>query len=221
MKNTFAPFTLLSVLLVAVCALPAVGQVYSVDYLGYGWEQAVPVKAAGDELRILSVADNVDPAFGVDLGTEELTLYVYGLISQGPVDFYGNTMVNYTGGYLEIYQDGGQNADWGINPPNPTAPGTFVDGSLFFAGSFTAFTMFFDPSGSYGSFEGTLDGIGGSIIADVCSNCVYTWGGAFTMDAGAQIPEGYDLQIDGVFEIDSAVPSEPTSWGAVKALFSN
>ncbi|MFH2051850.1 MAG: hypothetical protein ABIK96_05210 [bacterium] len=222
MKRAFVPKVLVGALLPALFAVPALGQVYSVDYLGYAWETGgILPSDAGDELVIVSVADYVDPAFGVDLGIDELTFHVYGLVSGGETDFLGNTMINYAGGYLEIYQDPSRNADWGVNPPNATAPGSFTEGSLFFRGAFTAFTLFFDPSGSYGSFEGTLDGLAGSIIDDVCSDCVYTWGGAFTLDAGAQIPQGYDLQIDGVFEIDAAVSSESASWGSVKALFNN
>lgn len=219
MKKTFTPCALVSLLLAFVLAVPALGQVYSVDYLGYGWEQGGPLKAAGDELIITATSTYVHPAFGVDLGTEELTFYVSSLISNGPTDFFGNTQINYTGGILEIYQDPLMNADWGVNPPNATSPGSFQEGSLFFAGAFTAFTMYFDPSGSYGSFEGTLDGVAGSIIDGVCSDCVYTWGGAFQTGSGAQIPEGYWIQVDGVFEIDAAVSSEAASWGSVKALF--
>ena len=36
---------------------------------------------------------------------------------------------------------------------------------------------------------------------------------------GKTIPDGYDLQVDGVFEIEEAVSTEETSWGSVKALF--
>lgn len=219
MKKTFTPCALVSLLLAFVLAVPALGQVYSVDYLGYGWEQGGPLKAAGDELIITATSTYVHPAFGVDLGTEELTFHVSGLISNGPMDFMGSTMTNYTGGILEIYQDPLMNAAWGVNPPNATSPGSFQEGSLFFAGAFTAFTMFFDPSGSFGSFEGTLDGVAGSIIDGVCSDCVYTWGGAFQTGSGAQVPEGYWIQVDGVFEIDAAVSSEAASWGSVKALF--
>ncbi len=205
---------------VVLGAIPALAQVYTVDYFGYGWEQASgPLKAAGDELIITCVADAIDPAFGVDLGTEEVTLYIHGLISNGPVDGGGYTIVNYSGGVMDIFEDPSMNADWGINPPNAVSPTTFTEGSLFFSGAFTSFTMYYDASGAYGSFEGNLDGVGGSIIDQGCSNCVYTWGGAFTTAAGAQIPAGYDLQIDGVFEIDSAVETETTSWGSVKALF--
>ena len=219
MKNSIGPLLVAVLLLGTFGAAPALGQVYDVDYLGFGWEVGGPLKMVGDQLFITGAAVSVAPAFGVNLSVEELTFYVYGLISQGEVDFYGNTLINYSGGYMEIYQDPSRNADYGVFPPNMTSPATFTDGSLFFRGAFTSFTLFFDPSGSYGSFEGMLDGLGGSIIDDVCSQCVYTWGGAFTMDAGAQIPVGYDLQIDGLFEIDAAVPAEPSSWGSVKALF--
>ena len=204
----------------ALMTVPALGQVYAVDYLGYGWETGGMLPSnAGDELIITSVADDIDPAFGVDLNTEEVTLHIYGLISAGQQDMGGYYVVNYTGGTLDIFEDPAMNADWGTNPPNPTSPSTFSDGSLFFRGAFTSFTMYFDSSGASGSFEGNLDGIEGSIINEMCTNCVYTWGGSFSQESDAQIPAGYDLQIDGVFEIDSAVDAETASWGSVKALF--
>ena len=58
-------------------------------------------------------------------------------------------------------------------------------------------------------------------ICDGLADCAYTFGGAFSRDVGAQIPDGYDLQIDGTLEVDSAVPTTPTSFGAVKSLFRN
>ncbi|PJA77093.1 hypothetical protein CO151_00685 [bacterium CG_4_9_14_3_um_filter_65_15] len=220
MKRIWSPQLFVGALLFLAFAVPVSAQVYTVDYFGYGWEQAPgPVKAAGDELIITCTADNIDPAFGVDLGTEEVTLHIHGLISAGPVDMGGYLVVNYTGGFMEIYQDPGMNADWGVNPPNAVSPGTFSDGALFFAGQFTSFTMYFDSSGSTGSFSGNLDGLGGSILGSMCTNCVYTWGGVFTTAGSAQIPLGYDFQIDGVFEIDSAVDTETTSWGSLKSLF--
>ena len=212
---------LLALVLFAAVAAPAAGQIASIDYVGFGFETGgILPSDAGDELVLNCVADNADPVFGVDLLVDELTFHVYGLVSAGETPAGGYTMIQYSGGYLEIYQDSGQNADWGVNPPNPTAPATFTDGTLLFKGAFTAFTMFFAPGG-YGSFEGTLDGQAGTMINGGCTGCVYTWGGSFTQAAGAQIPSGYDLQIDGVFQIDAAVPSESASWGSVKALFHN
>lgn len=210
---------LLVLALVAGAAVPATAQIASIDYLGYGFETGgfLPSQA-GDELVLTCVADNVDPLFGVDLGSTELTFHVYGLVSAGEVDMGGYTMINYSGGTLDIYDDPAENAAWGVSPPNPTSPATFSDGTLFFRGNFTAFTLYMTAAG-YGSFEGNLDGVAGTMIDGNCSGCIYTWGGTFTQDAGAQIPSGYDMQVDGVFEIDSAVSSEAASWGSVKALF--
>lgn len=212
---------ILSLVLVAVFAVPAMGQVASIDYIGFGFETGgfFPSEP-GDQLVVTAIADNADAEFEVDLAMDELTFHVYGLISTGQTDMAGNTMINFTGGTLDIYQDGSQNADWGINPPNPTSPSTFNDGTLFFRGAFTAFTMYVTPDGN-GSFEGNLDAQAGTMIDGSCSGCVYTWGGSFTTAAGAQIPEGYDLQIDGVFQIDASVSNETSNWGSVKALFNN
>lgn len=206
--------------LILVFALPAYAQISQIDYIGYGWETSQPLKAVGDEFHFLGVADYVDPIFSVDLGVEELTLHAYGLLVASSVDLGGVQMVTYVGGYMEIYQDTSNNADWGINPPNATAPSSFADGTLFFAGEFTDMVMFFSPDGT-GTFEGNLDGISGTMIDTSCTGCVYTWGGAFDGSSGAQLIEGYSLQVDGVLEIDAAVSTDATTWDSVKALYSN
>lgn len=199
----------------------AFGQAPAIDYYGFAWEDGGFLPSnPGDVLSLTGVGTSADAIFGVDLGTEELTFYIYDLVSTGGFDIGGTTVISYVGGFLEIYRDGAENADWGTAPPNPTSPSTFTDGSLFFQGSFNDLTIFITDAG-YGSFEGTLDGLAGEMISEVCTGCAYSWGGSFTLDAGAQIPEGYDLQIDGVFEIEAAVPTESTSWGSMKALFRN
>ena len=202
-------------------AFPAYSQIHTIDYIGFGWETGgFPTSIPGDELSFTGLVDYLDPVFEVDLGVDQLTFYVYGLLSQGEVDMGYWTMANYVGGYIEIYQDSAHNADWGINPPNAVNPSTFVDGELFFAGEFTDFILFFTPDGN-GTFEGNIDGISGTMIDTSCTGCVYLWGGAFTWASGAQLLEGYDLQIDGALDVDAAVASEPTSWGSVKALYNN
>ena len=44
-------------------------------------------------------------------------------------------------------------------------------------------------------------------------------GERFTIEAGALVPEGYDFQMDGVFEIEAAVATEESNWDAVKSLY--
>ncbi len=211
----------LTILTFVALAMPVTAQVANIDYIGYGFETGGLFPSnAGDELVISTIADFADPVFAVDLGTSELTLHISGLISSGETINGTTTVVNYVGGIMEIYQDGAMNADWGVNPPNATAPGTFTDGDLFFRGEFSNFTLYFAPGG-YGSFEGTLNGVGGTMIDGSCTGCIYTWAGSFSPEVGAQIPQGYDLQVDGVFQIDSTVDTETSNWGSVKALFSN
>jgi len=214
--NVLLPLLILTL----VVSTGALAQLPCIDYLGYAWESpGTPTKAAGDNLTMTGVADYADAVFGVDLGAVELTFYMYDLVSTGESDIGGgNTMISYAGGVLEIYEDVAKNADYGINPPNATAPPTFVDGDLFFRGSFNDFTLFMTAAGG-GSYEGTLNGLAGSLIDGPCSGCAYTWGGAFTTEAGALVPEGYLYQMDGVFEIEAAVASEDKSWDGVKSLY--
>lgn len=191
------------------------------DYVGYAWETGgFPPSNPGDELKFVGVADAVDPLMGVDLATEEVTFYVYGLISTGAsVDdpAPGFTTYYYTGGMLEVYRDAAKNAAYGTTPPNLTAPSTFTDGTLLLKGSFTSFAITYDLFGN-GSYGGPADGLSGELITS-CTGCIFTWGGSFTNDVGAQIPDGYDLQLDGILDIDSAVPSPSTDWGTIKSKY--
>jgi len=211
-----------AVLLLTVFAAPGFGQNPEIDYLGYAWETGgYPPSDVGDELIIVGVSNLIDAIFGYDLNIGEVTFHIFDLISTGGVDVGGGTeMVMYSGGTMEIYFDTSYNADWGIDPPNATSPSTFNDGLLLFRGAFTSMTMFYDADGN-GAFEGYLDGLAGEFLEDLCSDCAYTWGGSFTRNSGAQIPDGYDLQIDGIFELDGAVANEESTWGGVKSLYGN
>lgn len=211
---------IVALMLVMASSTSALAQQPAIDYLGYAWETGgFPDSFSGDELIMMGVANSADPIFEVDLGTVELTFHMYGLISTGSVDIGGgNTMVSYSGGFLDIYVDGAINANYGETPPNATAPSTFIDGDLFFHGAFNNFVLFVTAAGS-GSYEGTLNGLGGLMIDGACYDCVYTWGGAFLTDVGALMPTGYDLQMDGVFEIEAAVLNEKSSWDNVKSLY--
>jgi hypothetical protein len=207
------------VLTLAVALVPLEAHaIVLVDYLGYAFETGgfLPSEV-GDELVFTCVATEVSPLTGTSLDLYEVTFYAYGLISSGSfVDGAGNTIVNYVGGTLEVRRDPSFNADWGVNPPNATSPSTFADGTLLFEGSFNSFTVAIQPDGS-GVYEGYLDGVAGLILQNICSDCAYTWGGAWTADAGAQIIEGYDLQIDGKLDVLEAVPTENSDWGRVKS----
>ena len=180
-----------------------VAGIYQLDYL----------------LSFTAITDAVDPSLGIDLNAIEVTFYAFDLVSTGEfTDGSGNTVIAYTGGTLEVYQDLSQDADWGVFPPNATSPSTFNNGTLLFRGPFNDFTIVLQPSGA-GAYEGHLDGVAGLLLSVLCSDCGYTWGGAFTEDTGAQIPDGYDLQLDGSFEVDIPVTTETSNWSQVKSLY--
>jgi hypothetical protein len=194
-----------------------------VDYVGFGWEVGgLAPSSPGDELAVAAVGVSIDPIFGAT-PSDEVTIYIYDLVSMGEfVDpSTGTTTTMYSGGMLDLYADDSPDYDWGINPANATTPSTFTDGELLFRGAFTSFTLFLSTSGA-GVFEGMLDGVAGSALAGVCSDCAYSFSGVFTRAIGAQIPEGYDLQIDGSLDVDSTVPvAQSDSFGGIKSLYQN
>ncbi len=192
-----------------------------VDYVGFGWEDGgLETSVAGDQLTIATVVTQIDPLFDVNLGTDEATLFIDGLTSLGAIynPATGATTITYSGGTLSLYADASNNSDWGTNPANATVPSTFVDGYLVFEGEFSGFSLTLLPSGN-GIFEGFLNATGGVALVSPCSGCAYTFAGTFTAPSGAQIPTGYDLQVDGVLEVESAVATETMSWGSVKNLY--
>ena len=73
---------------------------------------------------------------------------------------------------------------------------------------------------SDGSCFAGLQVVAGSALATLCTGCAYGFGAVFTLASGAQIPEGYDIQVDGTLDINSAVPvAHDTTWGSLKARY--
>ena len=216
LKNYFPK--LATALCVLVVLAGPIAQAGVVDYVGYGWETGtLDPSEVGDELFMAFKVTDICHNFGVDLMTREGTIYVFGLISEGGVDNAGQTLISYTGGTLSLYADPSFDSDWGTNPPSGTVPSTFVNGELIFEGAFTDFTMVLGVTG--GAFEGHLNGTGGSSLDGGCVGCAYTFGGTFTSEAGANIPEGYEIQIDGMLEVDDAVDTEDVSLDDLRALY--
>jgi hypothetical protein len=208
-------------LAIAAVAVPAsASTVALMDYSGFAWETGgVPSSNPGDVLQITGVATTYDPLFGISPSAGEVTIYLYDLVSTGEfVDVWGYTNIAYTGGMIEVYEGATLNHDWGTFPPNALLS-TFTDGTLIFAGEFSRFNLTLFGNGT-GVYDGEIDGVGGT-AAQICTDCAYTFGGAFGRESGAQLPDGYDLQIDGTLEVDAAVSGNVATFGAVKALFQN
>lgn len=217
-----------SLLLVALALIPvgANAQNAIIDYQGYAWETGgFPPSNAGDALEMVAVVDDIDSRFGVNFALEEVTLHVSGLTSAGQVDIGGGVLsISYTGGLINLYRDPSKNHDYGVNPANATAPPTFVDGTLFLGGAFSSFFMFFDPSTGTGAYEGNCSfttGTGLTALNQLNANG-YTFGGTLNTGAsGGNVPQGYDLQCDGVIEVEVIVGVEQESWGKIKGMYRN
>lgn len=217
----FTAGSLLALLLSTLSPSAASAGIAVVDYVGFGWEtDGLAASQPGDVFSVANVVTQIDPRFGVNLGSAEATLFITGLTSQGAVTDPGTgvTTITYAGGTLAIYGDASRNHDWGTYPANGTVPSTFTDGSLVFSGTFSSFTLSLLPSGA-GIYEGLLNGTGGSALAYPCSGCAYTFAGTFGAPTSAQIPAGYDVQVDGTLELEGAVPAETMNWGSLKQLY--
>src|SRR5262245_42727733 len=195
-----------------------------IDYQGFAWETGgFPPSNSGDVLSFVGVVDAIDSRFGVNFATEEVTLYASGLTSTGQVDMGGGILsIAYNGGSLELRRDPSQDHDYGTNPPNATAPPTFVNGALFLGGTLSSFFMFYDPATGSGAYEADANFTAGSGLAtlnQIQANG-YTFGG--TLDAngsGGNLPAGYDLQVDGVIEVEVVVGVQDKSWSQIKGLY--
>ena len=215
---------LLATALAVVTAGSAQAQNALIDYQGYAWETGgFPPSNPGDVLSIVGVVDDLDSRFGINLLVEEVTLSVANLASTGQVDIGGGVLsIAYNNGSIDLYRDPSQDHDYGINPPNATAPSTFTNGSLFLGGTFTSFFLFFDPGTGSGAYEGNVVFTSGSGLATLnqLNANGYTFGGVLNTNAsGGNVPQGYDLQVDGTIEVEVQVGVEDKAWGSIKDMY--
>jgi len=220
MKKTYV----LSVVMALLTGSAALAQNAIIDYQGYAWETGgIPPSDPGDVLSIVGVVDAIDSRFGVNLATEEVTLYVTSLTSTGQVDLGGGVLsISYSGGSIDLYRDPAMDHDYGVNPPNATAPSTFVNGSLFLGGTFSNFFLFYDTATGSGAYEGNVtftSGSGLTTLNQIQANG-YTFGGVLSDNtSGGNVPEGYDLQVDGTIEVEVIVGVQQKSWSGIKDLY--
>jgi hypothetical protein len=195
-----------------------------IDFQGYSYETGgFQPSNSGDVLSIVGVVDALDTRFGVNLGTEEVTVYVTGLVSGGEFPVGGGIVqVAYAGGTIEMYRDPSQDHDYGVNPPNATAPPTFVNGALFLGGALSSFFLYYDTTTGSGAYEANANFTSGSGLTtlNLLNASGYTFGGVISdATAGGTPPQGYDLQVDGVVEVRVPVAVQPQSWSGVKELY--
>jgi len=216
------------VTLCALLAIPLVSPAATLlfDYVGFDYESPDPSPGlfgeAGSAYVGLGTVPGLFAPLVADTSLNEYT-YIMGPLTPVSRTVIGTyVIVNYGPGTLSIYEDaksGGTAADYGANPPNPTAPPTFVDGSLFLTGALTGFQFVYNTANGSGSFEGAYTITGGSQLGNFPANQRDGWTFAGSSGNALNIPAGYLHQIDGQNFLNEVVLVRSSSWGRLKASF--
>lgn len=206
-------------LLIGLVALaPAGANAMSlIDFVGYSYESgAFPPSNPGDQLNLVARVDGLTPPLTWDPMAYQYTIHLSNLVSQGTQQpDPSNIVVTYAGGAFGLYEDSSFNADPGVNPPNASSPGSYIDGTFYLGGQLTAFTIFYNTQFNSGAFEADVTFVNGAHFGELGPQTTgYTFGGVFTFGR----PTGYDLQWDGQILLDP-VAVEATTWGQVKMTF--
>ena len=219
----------MSLSLVAVPAL-AQNDVFLLGFTGFDYEDS-----NSDPVNYLALGEGYKAlGFVTEFGTY-IAPYVNPVANEYTFFYYDLTVQSryFDGDYLEVqftnpgrarfYEDsrsGGTAAQYGINPPNLTAPSTFTDGVLFLGGRIENFVLAYDYRATQGSFVGNVSFDEGSLLGyiPVAQRNGWTLGG-LAGRPNETVPPGYVNQISGECRIPGPTPATHKTWGALKALY--
>lgn len=216
-------------LLLAVCALtsgPPRAQAQSLlfDYVGFDYEDPNPLPGEFGEVGSGFVGLGTVPfLFAPLVGNTALNEYTYviqGLPSTGFISVGSFRIISYGTGSITLYEDpkvGGTVGDFGANPPNALAPGTFQDGTAICSGTLTNFLFVLDTANGTGSFEAVFNVTGGSQLGNFPLNQRTGWTFSGSSGNALNIPPGYAHQLDGQTFLNAPVKVQRTTWGRLKA----
>jgi hypothetical protein len=183
-----------------------------------------PPSNPGDILAAVGFIEDMSQPLEWSPDEYQYTIYMDDLVSAGEVDIGGGTFyITYDGGFVDIvaqrYDDPGYTMpDYGIEPPNATAPSTFTDGEIYLHGYFYMFYMLYYPSLHVGNFEGLINWTLHPDLGELFNPEGNVFAG--TVDPlMAPVPDGYDFEMDGHVTFDPTIPNELKSWGGVKNLY--
>jgi hypothetical protein len=192
------------------------------DYVGFDYQtpNSVPF---GDPFTSYTGVGTVPFLFAPLTSNTSNNEYTYVMSGLTPVSqqvFGQFKIINYSAGTITLYEDaklGGTLADFGVNPPNPTVPSTFTDGTPILVGALTNFQFVLDTASGTGSFEAVFTVNGGSQLGNFPLNQRKGWTFSGATVNALNIPVGYAHQVDGQTFLDAPVSSRKTSWGRLKA----
>lgn len=216
--------------LLAACALsaaPAQAQTLLFDYVGFDFEfpdlNPAVFGDVGDGYQGVGEVPVVFSPLTSNTALNQYTYHFNGLTALVRTPVPPFVIIDYAGpGTLTIYEDlllGGTAADYGTNPPNGTAPPSFVDGTAILIGNLTNFRYVFNTTTNTGSFEADFEAVGGSQIGNIPLNERLGWTFAGATGNSTTIPTGYDHQVDGQTFLLPPTSTRPGTWGDIKARY--
>jgi len=234
MKRT----TLLLFLALSVIAVPAFAQT-DILLLGFsGFDYESPNSVPGpDSTAYLNVGEGYNTlgfvtAFGVYLAP-----YVNTTANEYTYHYYDLTVATYwfedltlavtfvdpgRGRFFEDSRATGTAAQYGIAPPNASAPSNFIDGTLILGGRIDELVVYYDynPQANQGGFIGKITLDEGTLLSQIPPTQRAGWTLAgLAGRPNPSVPVGYDHQISGECRIPGSVPATHRTWGALKALY--
>jgi len=230
-------FALLLFFTLSVIAAPALAapDVFLLGFTGYDYESPNPYPgtylAVGEGYSTLGFVTSFGTylAASVNNTTNQYTYHYYDLAVQG---YY------FDGDYLEVaFASGGRGrffedsrttgspALYDVDPPagtppNPTAPSTFIDGTLILGGQLDNLILTYDYIAEQGGFVGNIRLDEGALLSQIplAQRDGWTLAG-LAGQPNPSVPDGYDHQISGECSIPGSVPVTHQTWGALKALY--
>jgi len=216
---------LLVVLACLVIATAASADVILFSFAGFDWFWPTGIGQVGSCYSAVGYVNSFDSTYvNADFSTNEYTFIIdLACFVSADSSFFPFVQYIYDGSTssMRVYCDPiatGTHGDYGTNPPNAVSPSTFIDGDCILSGTWNGdLAILLDTSTGNGDISGELMWNGGSQLGNIPVNqrnmSLAVGGVKFNPPGG---PLGYHWQIDGTVFIQSPVPVEETSWGALK-----
>lgn len=163
---------------------------------GFGWSSgSFPAAVSGDTLNIVFVAPSLPPQFGINPAIEEATGSITAIVKD--VQHLGSlSMYQCLDGKLRISRDFARDHDYGTNPPNVTAPASFLNGSPCLVASLADLQFAFDAAASIAAFEASVGPMTGNCAGSLPPpSAVLRFGlfGVYVLPP--PVPLGYDFAV--------------------------
>jgi hypothetical protein len=225
---------LLLLLGLSLTAAPAIAQndVFLLGFAGFDYQVQPPPPGAGNYLVLGSGYKTL--GFVTEFGdllqphvTPALNEYTYYYSDLTVVDyqFDGNVLVVLFGNpgrgrFFEDSRASGTPAQYGVFPPNATAPSDFIDGTLILGGHIDDMSLWYDYNWNQGGFTGSISFDEGTLLGFIplAQRDGWTLAG-LAGRPNPSVPDGYDHQISGECRIPGPTPAQHKTWGAIKALY--